>query len=151
SAADIETVEEERVQWNILTQSGDVELAAEAPHRDLKRSRPTVLLKRNRFPIEDHARYGQIANRFDDFRHRHGDVVEAAREYADFALLFVQLDARAIELVLECCLAEPVQRLPGALGGLREHRRQRTKELHRHVGEGGSALGKQSPRDDTQA
>src|SRR5437588_499683 len=83
-------------------------------------------------------------------RQRPGDLVEAAREYADFALLLVQLDARAIELVLERCLAEPVQCLAGALGRLREHWRQRTKELDRHSGEGGSALGQHSPRDGTQ-
>src|ERR1051326_6049273 len=52
-AVDIEAVEEEGLQRNVLTQSGDIEFAAEAPHRDLKRPRPAVLLKGNRFAIED--------------------------------------------------------------------------------------------------
>jgi len=47
----------------------------------------------------------------------------------------VDLHARAVELVLERRLAEPLERGPGVIGGLRQHRLHGAEELHPRAAE----------------
>jgi hypothetical protein len=53
-AVDVETVEEERRQRQVAAHLLDVQLATEAPHRDLERMRLAAGSKRQRLPVQDH-------------------------------------------------------------------------------------------------
>jgi hypothetical protein len=120
----VQTVEEERPDRQLATQPLDVELAAEAPHRDLERMRSAGRGERDRFAVENHLARRQAVHGLDDLRHRRGHFVRAARVDAHGIADLVQLDARAVHLPFECDLAAELrERFADVRCDLRQHRR----------------------------
>ena len=82
-------------------------------------------------PSRISSRAGQSANQRHDFGHGVGDVAKASRKDPDNVLRLVDLHPRAIQLVLERRVVQPVERVLDAGFGLREHRLDRPHHLHR--------------------
>ena len=147
-AFEVQAVEEERLHRQLGAQLLHVELAAEATHRDLERTRPAVGRERDRLAVEDHLARRQGLHRLDDFRHRRRHFVRAARVDAHLVARLVQLDARTVHLPFECDFAAELrQRFADVGGGLRQHRRDRRQRLQLKLRERRRALGQCSARD----
>ena len=85
------------------------------------------------------ALHHQLAGRqrpcpLDDLGHARGDVLEMAREDPDLVARLVHLDARAVDLVLERGLAQPLQGLLHVLGRVREHGSHRLEDAQGEAG-----------------
>ena len=96
----------------------------------------------------------QATDRFHHLGYRLSDVVQLAGEHPHLVARLVNLDTRAVELVLERSLAflpaQVRQRLPHIVGGLREHRLQRAEQLDTKAGEARRPPGEGSVRHATQ-
>ena len=71
---------------------------------------------------------------FNDFRHRSGHLVEAAREHAHFVTRLMDLDARTVELPFEHRRTQLRPRIGYVFTRLRKHRLHRPKNLDRKTG-----------------
>jgi hypothetical protein len=108
----------------------DVQLAAEAPHRDLERTRPARGVESDGLAVEHQRVRREAARGVDDFGNGGTHVVEAARVDAHVRTRLVHLDAGAIHFPFEGGLAaERLQRLGGVGCRLREHRRDGREQL----------------------
>ncbi len=124
-------------QRQLGTKRGDLEPASEATHRRLKRVRTAVAAKRDRLAVEDQLPSGERPRRFDDLGHGGGDLVALARVDGDVVARLVDLHAGAVDLPFERGFAELFERGVEVRGRLREHRLERTEELHGERSEGG--------------
>src|SRR5438093_202611 len=94
--------------------------------------RPPGAAERQDFAVEDERSGRQLASRrLDDVGQAPGDVGETARPDSDSIAVAVELDARAVVLVLERGgPAVGLQYLLEILRDLREHRQQRNARAH---------------------
>jgi hypothetical protein len=143
----VQQVEEHRHDRELGAQRLDVEPAAEPPHRDLERMGAAVGGERDRLAVEHEAPCGQCAHELDDLRHRGRHLVQQPRKHAHVVVRLVDLNARAVELVLERRPAEPLDRLVDRVRGLREHRRDRSEQLEPEAIERVRSLDQRGMRD----
>src|SRR5262245_19636519 len=138
-AVEPKQIERESGERQLGPERVDLEPAAEAAHRRLKRQRTAVGAQRDRFAVEDKLPSGERTRRFDDLGYGGGDVVAQASEDGDVAARLVDLYSGAVDLPLERGFAELVQRGVEVRRRLREHRLQRAKELYRESRDAGRA------------
>ncbi len=127
-AVGVQAIEREQRQRQRTLEARDVELAAEPPHRVLERPRAALGRQREHLAVEDRSARRQRRDRALDLRHARRDVAPCPRKHAHAAVAFVDLHARAVELVLEHGLAMSRQRAVDVFRRAREHRRQRLVE-----------------------
>ncbi len=84
--------------------------------------------------------HGQRPRPLHDLGHAGRHVLELPREDAHLVARAVDLEPRAVELVLERRLAEALERLFRVAGGARQHRRHRGQEAQREATEAGRTL-----------
>ena len=124
-AVDVQHVEEERRE----RRGGVGASRAEAARRDLEGIRAPVGLQRDRLAVEHDLARGQREHRLHHLGHARGDVVEAAREGAHVVAAAVDLQARAVELVLDGRRPGLRQRAVDVVARRREHRLDRAPDL----------------------
>ena len=100
-----QAVEEEGAHRQLRPHALDVELAAEAPHRDLEGMRPAPASNAIASPSRISSPAGRAAHQLHDLRDRRADLVQAAGIDAHGVARLVHLDARAVHLPLERRLA----------------------------------------------
>ena len=102
------------------------------PHQLLERQRPPGRIERQHLAVEDERRADElVSSRLDDVRQASRDVGEPARPDRHALSVAVELDARAVVLVLERRgAAVSREHLAEILGDLGEHRQERHARLH---------------------
>ncbi len=123
ASVDVQQVEE---PWAQDEFAGDV--GAEPRHGLLERPRPTVLIEREGLAVEDQVARGETAHDLDDLGHPMGDVGEAASEDADLITVSMDLDPRAVELVLDGRCTGDLESRSGRRSVRREHRQHRSAD-----------------------
>src|SRR5439155_11941016 len=106
-ALGVEQIEEEWRERQLGAHARDLELPAEPAHGHLKRQRPAIRPESDRLTVEDGVREWQASRRFDDLGHGASHIVQLTRVDPHLVALLVDLNARAVELVLERRLTEP--------------------------------------------
>ena len=119
SAVEIQEIEPEWRERKLFTHSLDVKLAAESPHRDLKRLRPPCRIEAKDFSVENEVLCRQRPCCLNEFRNRGRDIVQPARINDNVVAGLVQLDAGSVELVFQRRLAQVSERALDVLSGLR--------------------------------
>ena len=122
-------IEEERRERQLAPHRVDVEAASEAAHRDLERQRTAVRAKRDDLAVQDDLAGRQGARDLDHLGHGGRDVAQVARVRAHLVARLVHLDARAIELVLECRIVHACERVADVLRGVGQHRLHGLEDL----------------------
>ncbi len=117
TSVDVQHVEEPRGQHGLA-----LGLGAEAAHRLLEGARRAGLVERERLAVEDDVGDRQRPGDVDDLGHAGGDVGEAPGVDADDVAATVDLDPRAVELVLDRRLAGRPQGRRDVGRGRGEHR-----------------------------
>ena len=140
ATVDVQHVEEPRMQQRLARRLG-----AEPRHRLLERPRPAVFIERERLAVEDHVAHRHPSHHLDDLGKSVGDVGEVAREHPHVVAGAVHLDARAVELVFDGCLARRRDRVGRARGGGREHRQHRATDHEPDVVELGRGAREREP------
>ncbi len=139
-AFEVQQVEEERREGQLPARLLDVLAAPQPPHRLLERPRPPVRAQGERLALDHGLPDGQRARPLDDLGQAGRDVLELPREDPDLVAGTVDLEPRAVDLVLEGSLAETGERFLRVPGRAREHRRDRREQPQREAGEAGRAL-----------
>ena len=111
--------------------------------------RPPVGAQRDHFPVEDHLRSIEVARELDDLRQTRCHIVLTPREDPNVLADFVDLNARAVELVLECRLFERRQRGLYSLRWLRQHRLYRGERGKPESGQAPGAIAHGGTGDDS--
>ena len=120
--------------------------APEPTHQLLEGQRSSRGVERQDFAVQDEGRGHELASsRLDDVGQAAGHLGEPARPDPDSLTVSVQLDARAVVLVLERRgAAVGLEHVLEVLGDLGEHRQQRNERSHaRRRERGGAAAGGQ--------
>ncbi len=91
--------------------------------------RPTVLLQRQDFAVQDDRLNRQRVRHLDQLGHTGGDVVETAREDPHILAQHMDLDAGAVELPFDRRRGDPLQRFGDARRRLSQHRLHRLTHL----------------------
>ena len=146
-AIEKQRIEEHRRDRQILLQALDVELAAEAPHRDLKRVWAAVRPQRDRFAVEHNLARRHRAHNRHDFGHGDRDVAQVPRVDLHLVADLVDLNARAVELVFERGLAQRGERLADAGRRIGQHRLHWLKWAEDELGKRSVAVDDRGPRD----
>src|SRR5439155_4540773 len=120
--------EEEGGERHQIAKLFHVEPAPEPAHRHLERVRPAVGTKRDRFAVQDHGLGRKPPDGFDDLGDAPAYVGEVSGEYPNLVTKAMDLDAGAVELPFDRGRTDPTDRLLEILGGLGEHRKDRTKQ-----------------------
>ncbi len=124
----VQAIEEEGAEWQIFTRGGHAQLTPDPLHRDLKRLRSAVGSQRDHFTVQHQATRRERATELDDLGQRLRELVSIAGIQGNALAFFVQLNACAVELVLDSGRRGARKRLGGALGRLREHWTQWPKQ-----------------------
>lgn len=139
------------VEGELGSQRLHVPPAAEAPHRDLKRRRRSVLSQRDHFTIENQVARLERADRFDDLGHGAGDVVQVARVHGDAVVASMHLNARAIQLPLHRDRLLRLQRVRDRGSRVGEHRLNGPEQLGLESRQLGVAvIAESGPRNDSE-
>src|SRR5215203_5594912 len=125
----MQQIEEEGSKRNFAASPRNIEALPKTTHRGLERMRSAVLSQRDHFAIEDELPSGQSANQLHHLRHRSRHVVEPPGVHCHLVSTLVDLNARAIELVLQRSFSQLADRLRGVLRGTGQHRMYRAEEL----------------------
>lgn len=117
-AVEVETVEEVGVQQQVAFAAGP-----EPAHRLLERAGPARVGEGEGLAVEDDAAARQVPHELDEFRDGGGDVAQGAGEHPHVLVAAVDLDAGAVEFVLDAHRAvEFGERGVERVGGGGEHR-----------------------------
>ena len=121
-ALGVQHVEEDRCQRQLRAQRLHVESPPEAPHRVLERARRAIGLERQNLAVEDQRTGWHRPHGFDDFGDGRCHGTQRAREHQHLVAGLVDLNAGAVEFVLERRFAQRRQRLADIVGGVSQHR-----------------------------
>jgi hypothetical protein len=114
----------------------------------LRPNRPAAGAEDDRFAVGDHASRRQRARRRDELGRERRDVVEPARIQPHVIAVFVDLDAKPVELELERGLAAQARKGSfGIVGGLREHRHHRPEQREPEATDFGGTAVERGRRD----
>ena len=136
----VERVEEEGRERQRAAGGVDVLASAEAAHRLLEGARPPVRAQRERLALDDGLAHRERARPLHHLGHARRHVLQLPGEDAHLVPRPVDLQPRAVQLVLEGRLAESLERLLGVAGRARQHRRHRREEAQRETAEAGRPL-----------
>ena len=100
-AVQVQQVEEECGEGDLASRPLDVEALAETTHRCLKWMGSTILPKRDHLAVEDELTGGQGTNQLHHLGHRGCHLVEPAGVDRHLVAALVDLDPRAVQLVLQ--------------------------------------------------
>ena len=132
-------------------QSLDFPDAPEPAHQLLKRQGIALLIHRQHLAVEDEIASGEARlHRLDDFRQARRNLIEPPGENSDPAADSVDLDAGAVELMLERNVRpENREGVGDSVGGLRQHRLERPYRQRRsgsgRIRDGIATQGTQNP------
>jgi hypothetical protein len=149
-AIEVQGIEEHRRDRNFRAQRIIVQLASEAAHRVLKRTRRAVGPQRDRLAVEHDLARRNRPDDSHDFGHRNRDVPQCPRIDAHLVVDLVHLNTRAIELVFERRLAERGERLVDARCGFGEHRLNRLERAQQKLRQLGVAIDDGGVRDGSE-
>ncbi len=111
SSIEIQEIEEDRRNRQRLTRSFHLEPASEPRHRRLEGVRPSIRLQSDDLALENELSRRERPCHLDHLGHGGGDIVERARVHPHILAALVDLNASAIQLPLERCLAQLRQRV----------------------------------------
>ena len=145
-AVQIEDVEQHQGDRQLVPYPLDLESASEPAHRRLEGQRGAVGAERDRLALHDQLARGEGARGLDQLGHGGGHLVEPAGVDPHLVVQPVDLDARAVELVLDRGLAQLAQRLGYVVRAAGQHRQHRLEEPDGELGEAALLSAERAPR-----